>query len=133
MRVGKVSDFPDPPWSQILNNVVKEIYPESNIISPVHKHGEILFSKRSQQIQEQIFNVVALFDTGALGGSYISKSYVDNNPQLHSSLIYKPTTIYLADNKTSVSIDHILPLHVRFTDSHGKQHSAEVVFRVLPT
>ena len=132
-RVGDVYDFPDPPWSQFINHAFQELYPESNIISPVHKKGEIVFFENSNYLTELVFDVVALFDTGAIGGSYISKTYVDNNPTLQPLLIYKPTTIYLADNKTSVTIDHVIPLHVRFADSTGNLYSAQVVFRVLPT
>ena len=111
-------------------NAFSELYPESSIVSPAHKHGEILIFTNNK---ESRLGVIALFDTGALGGSYLAQAYLDKNPVLNMLLIEHSSKICLADNRTEIVINHIIPLNVMFKDSHQHSHSAQVVFKVLPS
>jgi hypothetical protein len=75
----------------------------------------------------------ALFDTGALHGSYMSQIFFKNHKNLLSPFVSSvDTCVTLADNKTNIIISSVASLPVSFLDSLEVSHSATIRFFIIP-
>lgn len=73
-----------------------------------------------------------LFDTGALHTNYISKIFVQNNLDILQPYIkHKHSKTTLADQKTTIELEHIAYLPITVTDKDGYQTSAVLPFWVF--
>jgi hypothetical protein len=74
----------------------------------------------------------AMFDSGALHGSYIASSYVaEHRDELEPLIRRCNILVTLADDETVHRIEEVVRLNVQFVDSDGKPHEGEVDFCVF--
>jgi len=94
----------------------------------VHREGVILLD---EDVCLPVGDV--LFDTGAVGASYISEQYFNDHSFDLDSLV-QPVRgrVRLAAHKTTVVISKRLPLTVSF-ECNGVTHAANILFYVLPS
>lgn len=75
----------------------------------------------------------ALFDTGALHGSYMSQTFFKTHKKILSPFVSSvDTCVTLADNKTNIKISSVASLPVSFLDSSDESHSATIRFFIFP-
>ena len=75
----------------------------------------------------------ALFDSGALGASYISEQFVSDNAKILNPLLdIARGSVKLASSHHVVAITHSILLVTQFADSTGRTHSATLRLYVLP-
>ena len=114
--------------AESLHNCFLYSIPESNLISSVHKAGQIIIDEETR------INVpTVLFDTGALHGNYISSIFINNHSKFLSPFLHPCNgVVKLADNKTNITINQLAVLPVTFIGNDGIEHSATVTFCVFP-
>ena len=104
------------------------VYNPDWFIRIVHKQGKILTDSGVILINS------ALFDSGALGASYISKHIVDTNIEaLRPYIRTAKGTVKLAADGHLVQITQAVLLDVLFCDQEGCEHKARILFFVLPS
>lgn len=119
-----------PSFPNVLQNVYLRNLPEASLFSAVHRVGFLDLDNGNKIIKVS----KVLFDTGALHGSYISETLVNQNYQYFRPYLREVSgQVTLADNKTKVPIKHVALLNIRFIDDFGVTHSAKVPFSVFNT
>ena len=130
------SKIPEPNSSLRNDDLVSEIeqqtylsaIPECLLFSACHREGSIKLGKNSIPIDK------ALFDTGAICGSYISSSFVQKHFKLlEPFLVPCDRKVKLADNKTLAPIKSLIDLEVSFNGENGQSHKGNISFSVLDT
>lgn len=110
----------------VLRDTFLAAFPGGNYVHSVFKDGSIVCDLRVIIVKD------VLFDSGALGNSFISSDFV----QQHSSSIkLTPAkgSVKLADNKTSVEVEFIANLNVEFIHDTGIIYPANISFVVFNT
>jgi hypothetical protein len=112
----------------VLNSASRVDNPESFMARAVHHEGQIML------LGDELLRIIdALFDTGALHGSYISQAYADANQHLLKDfLVKRKNRVRLADNETVLEVNEAYILSVMFVDAEGTRHVGSVLFWVLP-
>ena len=118
------------------NDIVAEIeqqtylssMPECLLFSACHREGHIIINDKVIPIGK------ALFDTGAICGSYISSVFVQKHFKiLEPFLIPCERKVKLADNKTLAPIKFLIDLQVEFIGENDHKHKGKITFSVLDT
>jgi hypothetical protein len=122
-----VDRFINPVLHDALQTEVLRAMPEASLYSAMHCPGLIRLPDRTTVPLPK-----AMFDSGALHGSYIAKSFVDEHRDDFDAMI-RPCNIRvtLADDETVHRIQEIVRLVVQFEDSTGKTHKGSVDFCVF--
>ena len=92
-----------------LSGALNAVVPSAALLKAVYIGGEVILDQISLTVDR------VLFDSGALSGSYIDKSFVDQHRKVFENSL-KPCNISvkLADNKTIASITEVAMLKLRF-------------------
>ena len=92
-----------------LSGALNAVVPSAALLKAVYIGGEIVLDQVSLTVDK------VLFDSGALSGSYIDKSFVDEHRKVfENSLKSCNISVKLADNKTVASITEVAVLKLRF-------------------
>ena len=112
----------------MIQNMFLNAMPEVSMFSVIHRQGQINLPDKTIPIDK------ALFDTGALHGSYISRKFISlHQDELQHMLQPCHGVIKLADSKTTASIDHVIDLPVLFVGDDYREHCGIVRFYVFET
>jgi hypothetical protein len=112
---------------QMLHNSFLDSSPESSLVKAVYREAQISTMQDEPAVVPKV-----LFDTGAIHGSYVSKSFVDEHKHLLSAFrLSKTNRVKMADNKTIMEITEAYLLSVSFRDDTGNKHEGTVLFWVL--
>ena len=131
------SDKLADPTRILGDNLVAEIeqqtylssMPECFLFSACHREGSILLDNGDSIPVDK-----ALFDTGAICGSYIASNFVQKYLGiLEKFLIPCNHKVKLADNKTVAPIRNSIDLNIQFIGENGYKHKARITFSVLDT
>lgn len=106
-------------------------FPEADVLRAVYRAGTLSLPRSFVPFFTSFKK--ALFDTGALHGSYISSSFVSCHAHILSPYI-RPldSAVTLADNRTSIKIEGVISLLVSFVDDDNNLHSASLSFFIFP-
>ena len=114
--------------SEIEQQTYLSSIPECLVFSACHREGSIQVGDNSIPIDK------ALFDTGAICGSYISSTFVQKHFHLlEPFLVPCDRKVKLADNKTLAPIKFLIDLEVSFNGEKGEPHKGKIIFSVLDT
>lgn len=103
------------------------LYPEANLIKRIIRQGTFAFPDGTSLIVPN-----SLFDTGALGGDYISKEYFEKHIDvLNKYFISSPSSVILADDKSKINIIGILNLPISFLDKEDNKYEANLSFHIF--
>jgi len=116
-------------FSHFMKKSFMDSFSGTDIIDSVIRSGTVHYNDGSHQIVKKI-----LFDTGALHGNYVSNTWFKANMHLlQDSILDVNTKVKLADNKTVVSIEHVVQLNIDFVDSNNNIHTLSDYFSVIET
>jgi hypothetical protein len=118
----------DPDFPRLLHNMFLKQMPEASVIGTVYKSGTIVLPDKLLSVDK------VLFDSGALHGSYMSRSFYQANfPYFAPYTESVELKAILADNKTQIVIDKVLKIPIEFEDMGQNIHKAEIIFSVFDT
>lgn len=106
-------------------------FPEADLLRAVYRAGTLSLPRSFIPFVTSFKK--ALFDTGALHGSYISSSFVSSHANILSPYI-RPldSAVTLADNRTSIKIEGVISLLISFVDDENHLHSASISLFIFP-
>eukprot|EP01039_Chlorochromonas_danica_P011569 gene11569-12955_t len=106
-------------------------FPEADLLRAVYRAGTLSLPRSFIPFVTSFKK--ALFDTGALHGSYISSSFVSSHANILSPYI-RPldSAVTLADNRTSIKIEGVISLLISFVDDDNHLHSASISLFIFP-
>jgi len=114
--------------SNMAHMVLMASFPDADYVKGIHKQGVLRFG-----IDEELPIQSALFDSGALHGSYISKELVDLHRAKLSRCIQRVHgTVKLGDNVTTINVDEVLIAVVEFQLDSGEHISKKIKLVVWP-
>ena len=118
----------DSRINELMTNKLLHDVPESAIMNAVHHEGTISTMNGSLI---QVYD--ALFDSGALSGSFLDRNFVrSHQDELNPFRFRVHSRVKLADNETIIEIDEAYTLPVTFSNARGEHFTATVTFYVLP-
>jgi hypothetical protein len=120
--------YSSPAYSALMQNILLNAIPEASILSPVHREGFIELGDTDIVVNN------ALFDTGALHGSYISQNFVYKHLDKSKPFLKSCNAVVkMADNKTSMKLENIVRLAVLFIGDDQSEYRAVIDFFVFDT
>jgi len=123
-------DADDPLYedANMAHMVLMASFPDAEYVSSIHREGAIVLDE-----EHEIPIKKALFDSGALHGSYISKELVDEHRCKLSPCIQKVNgTVKLGDNTTTINVDEVLIAVVNFQLDSGEHIRRRIKLVVWP-
>ena len=118
----------DSKIHELMQTQLIEEVPAAAIMKAVHHSGAIATMDGTTISVEN-----ALFDSGALSGSYINRRFVRiHKDALAPFRVKVQSRVKLADNETVLDLDEAYILSVTFTDKNGDCCTATIMFYVLP-
>jgi hypothetical protein len=113
-------------FEPLLQNVFSEAVPEAALFKAVHHEGVI------ETMSAAAVKAAALFDTGAVHGSYISQKWVEKHrAALQPFIVQCKCRVKLADNETQIDIDEYAILTVTFQGLGSNKFVGSARFWIL--
>ena len=126
----EVDGVDDPLYedANMAHMVLMASFPEAEYVTSIHREGSIVVEDDGAIPVRK-----ALFDSGALHGSYISKELVDEHRCKLSPFIQKVHgTVKLGDNITTINVDEVLVTVVDFQLDSGEHIRRRIKLVVWP-
>ena len=132
MRSHSLNTFTFHNSPYFLQNLFYDSFPDADFLAAVYRSGILsIDSPVDGCVQLPVGR--ALFDTGALHGSYISSTFVTRYSSLFSPYI-RPfsSSVTLADNRTSVLIEGVVSITLSFADDTNQIHTGSFPCYIFP-
>jgi len=114
--------------SNMAHMVLMASFPDADYVRCIHREGILRYGSDGELPVQN-----ALFDSGALHGSYVSKELVDRNRSKLSRWIQKVHgAVKLGDNVTTVNVDEVLIAVVDFQLDSGERIAKRIKLVVWP-